>query len=86
MNPADLPEALAASALTMLFCSQPDQWAVFEEWLRDNQYLRGGERLASRDHMTAYSQILATLTQEVQAEIIALQFEKYLEDVRDGTG
>jgi hypothetical protein len=85
MNPDDIPEALAASALTMLYCAQPGVWEMFEGWLRDSHYLREEERLASPGHLAGYAEIIAALTREVQAEVLGLQFEDYLEDARDST-
>lgn len=56
-----LPEVLAASGLATLFCAQPHVWPGFEEWLRENGYLRDGEVLPDREFLCESSRVLALL-------------------------
>ena len=72
-----LPEILAAAGVSAQFCSRPEIWPMFEDWLREDGYAVGDETV-SREFLMAAGRILLVLIQRIEMEMIQGQFRDLL--------
>lgn len=70
----DIRETLAALGLAGIYCSQPEIFTQFENWLRMKGYVKPGEKV-SRDLLGQSCLSLAELLGEVEAEMRTLRLE-----------
>jgi hypothetical protein len=81
-DPRDLlPEVLAASGCCLMYCSQPEVWPQFEQWMREKEIII--DETINRDFLFTASHLLRELIQQVEKELLASKFEEYLATIDD---
>jgi hypothetical protein len=68
---------LAASGMTMMYCSQPNVWPQFENWATKSRdvHVTGG-----RESLIQMVEILRALITDVEAELFAAKVTEFVND------
>jgi len=75
-----LPEILAAAGVCADFCSRPEIWPAFEEYLREDEISPVDEDLVSREFLLVVSRVILALINQLESDTIAEKFRLLLSE------
>lgn len=76
-----LPEVLAASGCTLLYCAEPHVWPDFITWL-NTRGLLDEEQSATvkREFLSQAAVVLAQVVRQIETELLTTKFERLLKE------